>query len=106
MFQGILHSHLAGRKMTLRHIRNQQELPTLLEDKNYDFNYQYIKNLPEKERQLLPGDELILECDYSKELRAYVYKIQGLRKQLDLTKKHPKEDNTRYFASPCDYCDP
>lgn len=32
-----------------------------------------------------------LDCEYSKNLRAYVYKIQGLRKQIFLTKKHPKK---------------
>ena len=65
MFQGFLHSHLAGRKMRVRHIRNLQELPTLLEDNNYDFNYQYAKGLREKEVDLLPGDELLIECDYA-----------------------------------------
>lgn len=32
-----------------------------------------------------------LDSEYSKNLRAYVYKIQGLRKQIFLTKKHPKD---------------
>ena len=32
-----------------------------------------------------------LDIDYSKNLRAYVYKIHGLRKQIDLTQKHPKD---------------
>lgn len=32
-----------------------------------------------------------LDCKYSKEIRAYVYKIQGLRKQIELNKKHPKD---------------
>ncbi len=32
-----------------------------------------------------------LDSKYSKSLRAYVYKIQGLRKQILLTIKHPKD---------------
>lgn len=32
-----------------------------------------------------------LDIDYSKNLRAYVYKIHGLRKQIFLTKKHLKD---------------
>ena len=40
ILNGVLHSHLAGRKMRLRHVRNGQELPVILEDKNYDFNFQ------------------------------------------------------------------
>ena len=31
-----------------------------------------------------------VDSEYSKEIRAYVYKIQGLRKQIQLTKKHSK----------------
>jgi hypothetical protein len=32
-----------------------------------------------------------VDCEYSKEIRTYVYKIHGLRKQLGLNKKHPKD---------------
>lgn len=32
-----------------------------------------------------------VNSEYSKELKAYVFKIQGLRKQIELTKKHPKD---------------
>ncbi|XP_077969383.1 DBH-like monooxygenase protein 1 homolog isoform X2 [Styela clava] len=63
-FSVILHSHLAGRKLRLRHIRNGVELPYLANDENYDFNYQ-------ESRYLNPGvtikntDYLQMECDYS-----------------------------------------
>ena len=40
MISGILHSHLFGQKIRLRHIRNGKELPTILEDNHYDFNFQ------------------------------------------------------------------
>lgn len=62
-FSGVLHSHLAARKMRLRHIRNGQELPVLMEDNNYDFNFQSSR-IPKSEFEVLPGDELLLECDY------------------------------------------
>lgn len=32
-----------------------------------------------------------IDSEYSKEIRAYVFKIQGLRKQIELTQKHPKD---------------
>ena len=31
ILNGVLHSHLAGRKMRLRHIRNGKELPVILQ---------------------------------------------------------------------------
>ena len=51
--------------MRLRHLRDGSELPTILEDNNYDFNFQSSRK-PKggKEVEVLPGDELLLECDY------------------------------------------
>ncbi|CAG2069210.1 unnamed protein product, partial [Timema podura] len=59
----LLHSHLAGRKMKLRHIRDKQELSLIAQDDNYDFNYQQSRTL-QTEVLVLPGDELITECVY------------------------------------------
>ena len=59
----VLHSHLAGKKLRLRHIRNGQELPRVAEDDHYDFNYQQARVLPQ-EVSVLPGDELVTECVY------------------------------------------
>lgn len=64
ILNGILHSHLAGRKMRLRHVRGGKELPTILEDNNYDFNYQASRR-PANKTVVLPGDELLLECQYN-----------------------------------------
>jgi len=63
IISGILHSHLAGRKMRLRHIRNGIELPVILEDNHYDFNFQ-ASRVPRTETMVYPGDDLLLECDY------------------------------------------
>ncbi|XP_040570289.1 DBH-like monooxygenase protein 1 isoform X3 [Lepeophtheirus salmonis] len=63
LINGVLHSHLASRKMKIRHLRNGKELPVILKDDHYDFNYQ-VARIPPKETQVLPGDELLLECQY------------------------------------------
>lgn len=42
----VLHSHLAGRGMSLRHIRNGKELRPLAYDAHYDFNFQGTWNRP------------------------------------------------------------
>ena len=63
IISGVLHSHLAGRKMRLRHVRNGIELPLILEDNNYDFNFQ-ASRVPRTETVVYPGDHLMLECDY------------------------------------------
>jgi hypothetical protein len=59
----VLHTHLAGKKLRLRHIREGRELPRVAEDDNYDFNYQQARVLP-KEVAVFPGDELVTECVY------------------------------------------
>ncbi|XP_068081062.1 MOXD1 homolog 1 [Anabrus simplex] len=59
----LLHSHLAGKKLRLRHIRNGQELQRVAEDNHYDFNYQQTRVLG-NEVSVLPGDELVTECVY------------------------------------------
>jgi len=63
LFNTLLNTHLAGRKMKLRHYRNGTELPWVSYDDHYHFNYQ--KNRPlREERKILPGDALTFECTY------------------------------------------
>lgn len=59
----VLHSHLAGRRLSLKHIRQGKELPRIVEDNHFDFEYQQSHTL-EKEVKVLPGDELLAECVY------------------------------------------
>lgn len=59
----VLHSHLAGRRLSLKHIRQGKELPRIVEDNHFDFDYQQSHTL-EKEVKVLPGDELVAECVY------------------------------------------
>ncbi|KNC32203.1 MOXD1-like protein 1, partial [Lucilia cuprina] len=63
IISGTLHSHRAGRKMTLRHVRDGKELPRIIEDDNYDYNYQQVRQL-ENETVVLPGDYIITDCAY------------------------------------------
>ncbi|CAG0892814.1 unnamed protein product [Darwinula stevensoni] len=62
IFSGLLHSHLLGRKMRARIFRDGEELPWILHDEHYDFNYQQSRVLWE-EFHLLPGDHITVECD-------------------------------------------
>ena len=65
LVNGVLHSHLAARKMRIRQFRNGKELPIIMEDNHYDFNFQSSRQ-PRAENggHVLPGDELFVECDY------------------------------------------
>ncbi|XP_077980386.1 DBH-like monooxygenase protein 1 [Glandiceps talaboti] len=64
IFAGVLHSHLAGHAIRVRHIRDGVELPNILVDNHYDFNYQEMRTLRE-EVIIQPGDNFIVECEYS-----------------------------------------
>jgi len=52
----------------LRHIRNGIELPVILQDNHYDFNFQ-ASRVPRTETVVYPGDHLLLECDYETSTR-------------------------------------
>lgn len=50
--------------MRLRHLRAGRELPDILSDSGYDFNFQASRDPAGGERLVLPGDELIMDCQY------------------------------------------
>ncbi len=54
--------------MRLRHVRRGVELPLILEDNQYDFNYQ-ASRVPATETTVFRGDQLLLECGYSTKTR-------------------------------------
>ncbi|CAL4133676.1 unnamed protein product, partial [Meganyctiphanes norvegica] len=64
VFQGMLHTHLLGSKVIVRQIRDGKELPTILKDDHYDFNYQEARQI-RPEWKVLPGDILMTECLYN-----------------------------------------
>ncbi|CAL4062052.1 unnamed protein product, partial [Meganyctiphanes norvegica] len=68
VFSGFLHTHLLGRGIAVKHIRDGKELPTVLKDDHYDFNYQQNRVLKE-EMTILPGDTLMVECTYNSSSR-------------------------------------
>ncbi|XP_064597418.1 DBH-like monooxygenase protein 1 [Liolophura sinensis] len=63
VFGTMLHSHLLGHAMRVRHFRQGAYQQLVAEDNNYDFNYQYTRIMG-KEIDVLPGDHFITECDY------------------------------------------
>lgn len=58
IFAVFLHTHLSGRGVRALHFRNGRELPWILGDDNYNFNYQQFRVLRE-EVKIEPGDLLI-----------------------------------------------
>ena len=63
MIASMLHTHLAGSGVVIRHLRDGVELKPLVEDRNYDFDFQIYRKLDE-ELTILPGDQFITECIY------------------------------------------
>ncbi|CAL8068112.1 unnamed protein product [Orchesella dallaii] len=61
IFAAFHHTHATGRDTRLRHFRNGKELPWILSDDNYNFSYQQNRLL-RKERNVLPGDQLVQRC--------------------------------------------
>ncbi|XP_071513833.1 DBH-like monooxygenase protein 1 [Panulirus ornatus] len=64
VFAVVLHTHLLGRKVRVRHLRQGRELEPIAQDNNYDFNYQEYRAL-KIPRTVLPSDHLIGECTYN-----------------------------------------
>lgn len=53
MFGVLLHAHLAGRGIRLRHFRKGEEMTLLAYDDDFDFNFQEFQYLKE-EQTILP----------------------------------------------------
>ncbi|KAM8945538.1 DBH-like monooxygenase protein 1 [Pelodytes ibericus] len=64
VFAALLHAHLAGQAIQIRHYRKGEEQKLLAYDNEFDFNFQEFQILKE-ERTILPGDSLITECKYN-----------------------------------------
>ncbi|XP_077208807.1 DBH-like monooxygenase protein 1 [Paroedura picta] len=71
IFAVLLHAHLAGRAIRVRHFHNGDEQQLLAYDDDFDFNFQEFQYLRE-ERLILPGDNLVTECHYSTVNRSHV----------------------------------
>ena len=44
----VFHTHLKGIRVRVRHFRDEDELPLISKDDNYDFNFQDMRKLPEE----------------------------------------------------------
>ena len=58
-YNAFLHAHTSARGMRIRHFRDGVELPWMISDENYDFNYQTNRRFPQ-EVKILPGDQITL----------------------------------------------
>ncbi|XP_070581118.1 DBH-like monooxygenase protein 1 homolog [Ptychodera flava] len=84
VFGSLLHSHLAGRAIRVRHIRDGVELPMLAQDEHYDFNYQEFVHFKE-EVTVRPGDSFVVECDYeTKDRETITYGGAGTYEEMCL----------------------
>ncbi|CAB3253214.1 unnamed protein product [Arctia plantaginis] len=59
----LLHAHGTARKISLKHVRGEQELPRISEENFYDSHYQQSRIVP-RGRKFMRGDTLITECTY------------------------------------------
>lgn len=66
-----LHTHLTGKRVVTRHVRNGIELPELNRDDHYSQEFQEIRLLHQPVT-VLPGDSLITTCTYDTRERSNV----------------------------------
>lgn len=71
IFGVALHTHLIGRKVRLRQIRDGVEYTPITTDNNYDFSYQEYRRL-QNPVKVYPGDHLIAQCVYNSEGRTTI----------------------------------
>lgn len=63
IFAVMMRTHMIGKEIKLRHLRENEEFAPIAHDRNVDPNYQEYRRLPATVRTL-PGDRLISECTY------------------------------------------
>ncbi|XP_071096981.1 uncharacterized protein [Haliotis cracherodii] len=77
VFAVFQHTHLIGKGVRTRVIRNGTEIEPLIVDDNYDFDFQETRLLAH-ERKLQVGDAIITECDYRSK-GSYKFTFGGVR---------------------------
>ena len=60
MFAAIQHAHLLGVGIRTRHFRNGTEIAPIMDDPDYDFDFQQMRMLP-KERAIKPVSVLLFK---------------------------------------------
>ncbi|XP_035702350.1 DBH-like monooxygenase protein 2 homolog [Folsomia candida] len=100
VFNSLLHSHISGRKLKTRHFRGNVELPWIDYDDHYDFDYQ--QNKPIREMQILPGDQITLECTYSSKWANGKAVVGGLSTRHEMCSTflwhYPRQDMNQCFS--------
>ncbi|XP_041369835.1 dopamine beta-hydroxylase-like [Gigantopelta aegis] len=71
IFASQLHTHLTGKAVYTKHVRDGVELPELNRDDHYSPHFQEIRRLPEPVH-ILPNDALITVCEDSTKDRKHV----------------------------------
>ncbi|KAM9316675.1 DBH-like monooxygenase protein 1 [Gastrophryne carolinensis] len=71
VFAVLLHAHQAGQAVRARHFRKGIEQKLLAYDNEFDFNFQEFQYL-EEERTIVPGDSIIIECQYNTRSRTTI----------------------------------
>ncbi|CAM9565819.1 DBH-like monooxygenase protein 1 homolog [Lampetra fluviatilis] len=69
VFATMLHAHLLGRAVQVRHYRDGKQISDLGRDMGYDFNFQETRYLKELV-SVMPGDSIITECLYNSKERS------------------------------------
>ncbi|ESO92748.1 hypothetical protein LOTGIDRAFT_120180 [Lottia gigantea] len=64
IFASQLHTHLTGKRVWTKHVRNGLELPEVNRDNHYSPHFQEVRVL-RRPINILPGDALITECEDS-----------------------------------------
>jgi hypothetical protein len=70
VFSGFMHTHLAGRSVRTRLVRNNHVVKYLFNNPKYDFNYQF--NIEIEPIKLQKGDVLVTDCTYESKDRNVV----------------------------------
>lgn len=91
-----VHQHLLGRKQWVQHIRNGTELPPLVEQDFFNFNYQGGQPAAPN-TTLMPGDRLITHCVWDTTSQtAPVYGGEGTQQEMcySFALYYPANQNT------------
>lgn len=88
-----LHSHTAGKKIKLRHIRGGRELNRIVEDEFYNPNYQQVRQL-QNETTVLPG-KVVFKFKKSSIKVQFIYCRRLFNNWLRL--RYPKQETANFW---------
>ena len=92
------HSHLAGRSIRTRHYRKGVEIPEILSEKTYDFNFQQTRFLP-KPVWVLPVRTILLHNNLISLLGIKNYSIYFILQEDELVIECGLSSKNRNFTT-------